>query len=111
MDTFASRCFNMENMTEGERCFVAIMNGVDQFGGNAEIAPIMEAYQIGCEKVGEEAMRARMEHSAASAQKYFPVRPVREPVSRSRKKLHKIVGNAEFCAHGYDAQRKSVVLL
>lgn len=111
IDTFASRCFNMEDMTEGERCFVAIMNGVDQFGGNAEIAPIMEAYQIGCEKVGEEAMRARMERSAARLLKNIFRCGLFENPYLDPEESAKIVGNAEFCAHGYDAQRKSVVLL
>lgn len=41
------------------------MNGVDQFGGNSAIAPIVEAYRIGCRKYGEKAMRQRMERSAA----------------------------------------------
>ena len=55
----------MEGKTEAERCLTAILNGVDQFGGNSEIAPIVEAYKIGCEKFGEPFMRARMELSAA----------------------------------------------
>ena len=42
-------------MTEAERCLLAITNGVDQFGGNSESGPIVEAYKIGCEKYGEKA--------------------------------------------------------
>ncbi|MEI3579367.1 MAG: hypothetical protein V8Q30_04990 [Acutalibacteraceae bacterium] len=48
----------------GGRHLLAIENGVDQFGGNSDIRPILEAYRLGCEKSGEPAMRARMERSA-----------------------------------------------
>ena len=62
---FGSRCFGVENLTEGERHLLAIENGVDQFGGNCKIEPVLEAYRLGCEKYGESVMRARMERSAA----------------------------------------------
>ena len=65
IEGFGSRCFNMEDKTVAERHLIAILNGVDQFGGNAESAPILEAYRIGCGQIGEKAMRERMELSAA----------------------------------------------
>ena len=65
IDAFGSRCYNMQEYTEPERMLIAILNGVDQFGGNDDPAPVLEAYRLGCEQLGEAAMRARMEQSAA----------------------------------------------
>lgn len=62
--SFGSRCFGVESLTEAERHLRIIENGVDQFGGNSDIKPILEAYRIGCEKYGEEVMRKRFEESA-----------------------------------------------
>ena len=35
----------------------------DWFGGNQDKKPVMEAYDMGCQLYGEEAMRRRMEES------------------------------------------------
>ena len=43
IEGFGSRCYHMEDKTEAERHLTAIMNGVDQFGGNSAIAPIFFA--------------------------------------------------------------------
>ena len=40
------------------------MAGVDQFGGNNDAKPVVEAYEMGVREHGEEKMRARMEQSA-----------------------------------------------
>lgn len=53
MDALCSHCFGVESLTEAERHLLAIENGVDQFGGNSDIRPILEAYRLGCEKYGE----------------------------------------------------------
>ncbi len=37
------------------------MAGVDQFGGNNDAGPVVEAYQMGVKEHGEEFMRARTE--------------------------------------------------
>lgn len=64
MDAFGSRCFGTESLSVAERHLRIIMNGVDQFGGNNDKEPILEAYRIGCERYGESVMRKRMEESA-----------------------------------------------
>ena len=111
IDTFGSRCFNMEGKTEAERCLTAILNGVDQFGGNSEIAPIVEAYKIGCEKFGEPFMRARMELSAARLLKNIFQCGLFEDPYLDPAQSAEIVGCKAFCDHGFEAQHKSVVLL
>ena len=67
IDSFGSRCYGAEELTEAARHLRIIENGVDQFGGNNNIVPILEAYELGCKRHGEEAMRARFERSAAAA--------------------------------------------
>ncbi|WP_368262481.1 hypothetical protein [Clostridium disporicum] len=64
IDSFGSRCFGVEELTEAERHLQIILNGVDQFGGNNSKEPIIEADKIGSEKYGEDFMRKRMEQSA-----------------------------------------------
>lgn len=111
MDSFGSRCFGVENLTEAERHLLAIMNGVDQFGGNSRSEPILEAYRIGCEKYGEACMRERMELSAARLLLNIFRCGLFENPYLDPEESAKIVGCEEFCRHGFDAQRKSVVLL
>lgn len=111
LDDFGSRCFGVEDLTEAERHLLAIENGVDQFGGNCNMQPILEAYKIGCEKYGEDVMRTRMETSAIRLLKNIFrcglfENPYLDPIESTQ-----IVGNEEFKKAGYEAQLKSVVLL
>ena len=111
IEGFGSRCYGVQDMTEAERCLLAITNGVDQFGGNSESGPIVEAYKIGCEKYGEKAMRERMELSAKRLLiNIFHCGLFEDPYLDPEESA-KIVGCEEFCRHGYEAQKKSIVLL
>ena len=58
------KSWGVENFSEAERHFLAIDAGMDQFGGNDDYVPVVEAYKIGVEKYGEEYMRKRFEKSA-----------------------------------------------
>ena len=109
--SFGSRCYNMEQYTEPERMLIAIMNGVDQFGGNDDPAPVLEAYRLGCEKYGEAAMRARMEAAAARLLTNIFRCGLFEDPYLDPKASEAVVGCREFCEHGEKAQRQSVVLL
>lgn len=111
IEGFGSRCYHMEDKTEAERHLTAIMNGVDQFGGNSAIAPILEAYEIGCREYGAEAMRQRMELSAARLLKNIFQCGLFEDPYLNPEESARIVGCAEFVRHGMEAQHKSVVLL
>ena len=111
MDAFGSRCYNMQDVTEPERMLVAILNGVDQFGGNDDPAPILEAYRLGCAQLGEAAMRARMEQSAARLLVNIFRCGLFEDPYLDPEVSEKIVGCETFRRHGEAAQRKSVVLL
>ena len=111
IDSFGSRCYGVQDLSEAERHLLAIVNGVDQFGGNSASAPIIEAYRIGCERYGEKWMRERMELSAARLLKNIFQCGLFEDPYLDPDRSAQVVGCEEFCAHGYEAQLKSVVLL
>lgn len=62
--THWSKPWGVEKLTVAERHYKALMAGVDQYGGNNQKAPVIEAYAIGCREHGEPWMRQRMESSA-----------------------------------------------
>ena len=112
MDNFTGgKPHGVENLTIAERHYKVLMAGVDQFGGNNEAAPILEAYQMGIKEHGEKWMRTRMEQSAVRLLKnIFRVGLFENPyldVDNTKK----TVGKPEFMKEGYEAQLKSIVLL
>ena len=111
MDSFGSRCFGVEDLTEAQRHLLALENGVDQFGGNSDIRPILEAYRLGCEKYGEGKMRARMEESAVRLLRNMFRCGLFENPYLDPREAEEIVGCEAFCKAGYEAQLKSLVLL
>ncbi|WP_026494373.1 glycoside hydrolase family 3 protein [Butyrivibrio sp. WCD3002] len=111
LDSFGSRCFGTEDLTEAERHLCIIENGVDQFGGNNDIKPILEAYKIGCERHGEDAMRKRFEESAVrlllnSFRCGLFENPYLDP-----EESKEILGCDEFVKEGFEAQLKSIVMV
>ncbi|MBQ8990089.1 MAG: glycoside hydrolase family 3 C-terminal domain-containing protein [Prevotella sp.] len=103
--------WGVEALTEAERHYKILQAGVDQFGGNNEIGPVLEAYKMWAEAEGEERVRQRFEQSARRLLlNVFRVglfeNPYLDPAESER-----IVGNPEFMQAGYEAQLKSVVML
>lgn len=110
-EEFAGKCWGVEELTIEERHLKALEAGVDQFGGNNDIKPVLEAYHMGCEKYGEEAMRKRFERSAVRLLKnIFRTGLFENPYLELQKSLD-TVGNPEFVKRGFDSQLHSVVLL
>ena len=100
-----------EALTETERHYKILQAGVDQFGGNNEIGPVLEAYQMWAKEQGEASARERFEQSARRLLlNVFRVglfeNPYLDPAESQ-----KIVGNPEFMKEGYEAQLKSIVML
>ena len=111
VDQFQGKCWGVEKLTEAERHFKAIEAGVDQFGGNNEMAPVLEAYKMGIAIHGEASMRKRFEQSAVRLlRNIFRVGLFENPYL-DPEKTKKIVGNPEFMKAGFEAQLRSVVLL
>lgn len=110
-DEFAGKPWGVEELSIAERHYIAIMAGMDQFGGNNEKGPVIEAYQMGVKEHGEEFMRKRFEQSAVRLlRNIFRLglfeNPYLDPAESA-----KVVGNPEFMQAGYEAQVKSVVML
>jgi beta-glucosidase len=107
----AGKPWGVEKLSLAERHYKILMAGVDQFGGNNEAKPIIEAYAIGSKEHGEAWMRARMEQSAVRLLKnIFRVGLFEFPyVVPETTKL--IVGQPSYMKSGYEAQLKSMVLL
>jgi beta-glucosidase len=111
LDSFGRTPWGVENLTVAERHYKILMAGCDQFGGNNDSGPVMEAYQMGVKEHGESFMRDRFETSALRLLKnIFRVGLFENPyleIDQTRE----TVGNPAFMKAGYDAQLKSVVLL
>lgn len=76
MAVFGSTPWGVEDLTEAEKHFRIIAAGCDQFGGNNEAGPVMEAYHMGVREFGEEFMRALRAVGGAPAQEHLPGRVV-----------------------------------
>ena len=111
VDRFGASPWGVEALTEAERHYKALLAGVDQFGGNNDAGPVVEAYEMGVREHGEQFMRTRFEASAVRLLRNIfrtglfdnPYLAVEETVAT--------VGNPEYMAAGYEAQVKSLVLV
>lgn len=111
IDRFEGKCWGAEKLTVAERHYKIIMAGVDQFGGNNDKGPVLEAYAMGVEEHGEEFMRRRFEESAVRLLKnIFRVGLFENPYL-DKEKTKNMVGNPEFMKAGYEAQLKSIIML
>jgi len=111
IDKFEGKSWGVEKMTEAERHYKAIQAGVDQFGGNNAMGPVLEAYNMGVSEVGKEDMRARFEASAVRLlTNIFRVGLFENPYL-DVEETKTVVGNSEFMKAGFNAQLRSVVML
>ena len=111
VDGFGTTCWGAETLSITERHYKIIMAGVDQFGGNNDAGPVIEAYKMGVKEHGEGFMRTRMEQSAARLLKNILRVGLFENPYLNIEETKKIVGNVEFMKAGYEAQLKSIVML
>lgn len=110
-DDFKGKPWGVEDKTEAERHYIALMAGVDQFGGNNVMEPIIEAYQMGIKTHGKKFMRNRFEQSAVRLLKnIFRLGLFENPYLDPQESAN-VVGNPDFMQAGYNAQLKSIVLL
>jgi beta-glucosidase len=110
-DVFAGKSWGTEKMTIAERHYKAMMAGVDQFGGNNDIKPVLAAYQMGVKEHGEAFMRNRFEKSAVRLLLNIFRVGLFENAYLDPEETKAIVGKPEFMKAGYDAQLKSIVLI
>lgn len=112
MDVFVDgHSWGVETLSVVDRHYKALMAGVDQFGGNNEAQPILDAYAKGVAEHGEAWMRRRMEQSAVRLLlNIFRVGLFENPyidVAHTRA----TVGSPALMKEGFEAQVKSVVML
>jgi beta-glucosidase len=108
---FAGKPWGVETLSIAERHYLAIKAGVDQFGGNNEKAPVLEAFRMGEKEWGKTALRKRMEASAIRLlTNIFRLGLFENPYLNPGESA-RIVGNPDFMHAGYEAQLKSIVLL
>lgn len=108
--------FGMEDKTPAE-CMLAILEaGCDAFGGEGrsgqkDVDVAMEAWKLGVQKHGEEAMNEMMRHSTERILRtHFNIGIVDNPYL-SLETAEKVPNNAGHNAAGYKAMLKSVVML
>ncbi len=111
IDKFQGKSWGVELLSVAERHYKAIEAGMDQFGGNNDMKPVLEAYKMGVEEHGEAYMRKRFETSAVRLLKnIFQVGLFENPYL-DVEETKATVGNPDFMRAGFEAQKRSVVML
>ena len=111
VDKFDGKCWGVEELTVAQRHYECLKAGVDQFGGNNDKGPVLEAYAMWVEEFGQESADARFRDSARrlllnSFRTGLFENPYLDPAASEE-----IVGKPEFMEKGYEAQLKSVVMV
>lgn len=111
IDSFDGKCWGVEELTVAQRHYECLKAGVDQFGGNNDKGPVLEAFAMWAEEFGQESAEQRFRTSAKrllmnSFRTGLFENPYLDPV-----KSEEIVGNPDYMEKGYQAQLKSVVML
>ena len=111
IESFDGKCWGRETLSVAERHYEVLKAGVDQFGGNNDMGPVLDAYRMWVRDFGEDAARERFEQSAVRLlMNVFRTglfeNPYVDPATASA-----VVGNAGFMQEGYQAQLRSVVML
>ena len=111
IDRFDGKCWGVEELTVAQRHYECLKAGVDQFGGNNDKGPVLEAYAMWVEEFGKDSADARFRASAKrllmnSFRTGLFENPYLDPAVSAE-----VVGNPEFMEKGYQAQLKSVVMV
>jgi len=108
---FTGKCWGVEDMSVVDRHYMVLMAGVDQFGGNNDAKPIIEAYEKGVKEHGEAFMRGRMEQSAKRLLRNILRVGLFENPYLDPDAAVQLVGCDEYMKKGFEAQLRSIVML
>jgi len=108
---FKGKPWGAEGLTMPEMHLLALKAGIDQYGGNNQAGPVVEAYNMYVKEVGEAAARARFEQSAVRLLRNIFRTGLFENPYLDPAESTKLLGNPQFMQEGYDAQLKSITLL
>lgn len=111
MSAFGRTPWGVEHLSIAERHYKILMAGCDQFGGNNDAEPVIEAYKMGVKEFGEEFMRSRFEQSAVRLLKNIFRVGLFENSYLDVAETNSTVGNPVFMKAGFEAQLKSVIML
>ena len=111
IDKFDGKCWGVEELTVAQRHYECLKAGIDQFGGNNDKGPVLEAYQMWVDEFGKESADQRFKESAKrllmnSFRTGLFENPYLDPAASAE-----TVGKPEYMEKGYQAQLKSVVMI
>ena len=111
IESFDGKCWGVEELSVGERHYEVLRAGVDQFGGNNDKGPVLEAYEMFVRDFGPAYARERFEASAVRLLLNSFRTGLFENPYTSPSQAAEIVGNPDFMEAGYQAQLKSIVMV
>lgn len=111
IDAFGGMCWGVENLTEVQRHYEILKAGVDQFGGNNDKGPVLEAFAKGYKEFGQKAWKERIQASARRLLMPMFETGLFENPYLNVEQSKEVVGNKDYSEQGYEAQVKSIVML
>lgn len=103
--------WGVEEFAVSERHYMALLAGVDQFGGNDDPQPVLDAFKMIEKMFGTAIMKQRIRRSAERLLLNIFRTGLFENPYLDPAKTALTVGNPEFMKAGYEAQTKSIVML
>ena len=111
IEKFDGKCWGVEELTVAQRHYECLKAGVDQFGGNNDKGPVLEAYAMWVEEFGKESAEKRFRESAVRLLMNSFRTGLFENPYLNVAETEATVGKPEFMEKGYQAQLKSVVMV
>ena len=111
IDKFDGKCWGVEELTVAQRHYECLKAGIDQFGGNNDKGPVLEAYAMWVAEFGEESAQKRFRESAVRLLMNSFRTGLFENPYLNIAETEATVGKPEFMEKGYQAQLKSVVMV
>ena len=111
IEKFDGKCWGVEELTVAQRHYECLKAGIDQFGGNNDKGPVLEAYAMWVEEFGEESAQKRFRESAVRLLMNSFRTGLFENPYLNIAETEATVGKPEFMEKGYQAQLKSVVMV
>lgn len=105
------KSWGVEHLSVSERHYKALKAGVDQFGGNNEKKPVIDAYHMWVNDFGEELAKERFQNSAERLLLNMFRTGLFDNPYVDPERTEKLVGCPEYMAEGYAAQLKAGILL